>query len=71
MDGMKDALNTRNITHDWSSWSDDWSWMSLYFSIAVWSAILLINCPRIKETKNTRDTNKPLLFSGVTVYSLH
>merc|ERR1712080_655113 len=36
--GLKDALLTRNETHNWDDWSSAWFWMVMYFSFAVWSS---------------------------------
>jgi hypothetical protein len=29
------------VTHDISEWKDEIAWMSLYFSLAVWSSLAL------------------------------
>ena len=45
--GLEDAATTRHVRRDWAAWAQDWSWMSAYFSVAVWSSILLVNAPRV------------------------
>ena len=48
--GLWQALWLRYPRHDFNAWSEDWSWMTAYFSIACWSAILLMHSPRITAT---------------------
>lgn len=44
--GLWNAASHRVPTRDWKDWESEWLWMSLYFSCAVWSSILLLWAPR-------------------------
>lgn len=46
-EGLYDALVTRNPTQNWAKWKGDCLWMSVYFSVAVWSSILLMYSPQV------------------------
>jgi hypothetical protein len=37
------------VTHRIASWSDEIAWMSLYFSVAVWSSLALCGFVLIKD----------------------
>ena len=41
-----DAATERNASHAWSDWGPRLLWMSVYFSLGVWSSIALVNAPR-------------------------
>ncbi len=38
-EGLRDALNRRIQTHDWSVWKDEVIWISTYFTFGVWLSI--------------------------------
>jgi hypothetical protein len=44
-EGLKDVWSRRHVTFDWEQWRTEIPWMSLYFSVAVWSSIALIHAP--------------------------
>lgn len=54
-DGLYDAAVTRYPTHEWSDWKSDCFWMTFYFSFAVWSSILMIYAPKIKNICRDQD----------------
>jgi hypothetical protein len=39
--GLRDVSTRWTVTHDIAQWGDEIAWMSLYFSIAVWSSLAL------------------------------
>ena len=41
-EGLRDALQRRQIAHRWSDWRPEVPWMSLYFSAAVWLSLCLV-----------------------------
>ena len=56
--GLADAATTRHVRRDWAAWAQDWSWMSSYFSVAVWSSILLVNAPRVTHAGTNCDASQ-------------
>eukprot|EP00211_Chloroparvula_japonica_P008072 CAMPEP_0119125168 /NCGR_PEP_ID=MMETSP1310-20130426/4533_1 /TAXON_ID=464262 /ORGANISM="Genus nov. species nov., Strain RCC2339" /LENGTH=306 /DNA_ID=CAMNT_0007115213 /DNA_START=59 /DNA_END=979 /DNA_ORIENTATION=- len=57
-EGMKQAVVERNVTRDFNDWIHDFSWMTLYFSLACWSSICLMNAPRILRASNLLPAGK-------------
>jgi hypothetical protein len=43
--GMLDVSGRWIVSHRWQDWQDEVTWMSLYFSVAVWLSIALIHAP--------------------------
>jgi len=43
--GWEDALSRRVVSWDWSQWSPEVPWMTLYFTAAVWVMLLLSHAP--------------------------
>jgi hypothetical protein len=41
LDGLRDASTRWVVTHDLAQWKDEITWMSLYFSAAVWASLAL------------------------------
>jgi hypothetical protein len=41
LEGLRDASTRRVVTHDFAHWKDEIAWMSLYFTVAVWSSLAL------------------------------
>jgi hypothetical protein len=39
--GLHDVTTRWSVTHDIAQWKDEIAWMSLYFSVAVWSSLAL------------------------------
>jgi hypothetical protein len=33
------------VTYSWEAWKDEMAWMTLYFSVAVWTSISLVFTP--------------------------
>ena len=42
--GLRDASARWIVTHDIAQWKDEITWMSLYFSVAVWASLALCVC---------------------------
>lgn len=47
--GIHDASTRWIVTHDIAHWSDEIAWMSLYFSAAVWSSLMLCGFALIRH----------------------
>jgi hypothetical protein len=41
LEGLRDVSTRWIVTHDPAEWKDEIAWMSLYFSLAVWSSLAL------------------------------
>ena len=50
-DGLSTLLNKSEHTVTWSyaDWKYDICWMTLYFSVACWASIGIINSPRMDQ----------------------
>jgi hypothetical protein len=44
-EGLRDVSERWVVTHGWQDWSEEISWMSLYFSFAVWLSIGMVHAP--------------------------
>src|SRR5262249_15669192 len=44
--GLQDVWTRRLVTFEWEQWRTEIPWMSLYFSVAVWTSIPLVPTPR-------------------------
>jgi hypothetical protein len=47
--GLRDVATRWAVTHDPARWKDEFAWMSLYFSVAVWSSLTLCGFGLIKD----------------------
>ncbi len=47
--GFKEICTTWHLTHLYTDWQYEMIWMSLYFSLAVWMSIYIVNAPRLDE----------------------
>ena len=60
--GLKDAAVRRVPTRQYEDWSQDMGWMTAYFTIGVWSSLLMMYAPRIVSSlKRAVTVNLPLL----------
>ena len=41
LEGLRDVSTRWIVTHDLAEWKEEIAWMSLYFSLAVWSSLAL------------------------------
>ena len=41
LEGLRDVSTRWVVTHDLAEWKDEIAWMTLYFSMAVWSSLAL------------------------------
>jgi hypothetical protein len=44
LEGLRDVSTRWVVTHDLADWKEEIAWMSLYFSLAVWSSLTLCVC---------------------------
>jgi hypothetical protein len=47
--GLHDLTTRWTVTHDIAQWQDEIAWMSLYFSVAVWSSLALGSFPLLQD----------------------
>lgn len=43
--GVADASGRWVVSHDWGIWKSEVTWMTLYFSVAVWLSIAMVHAP--------------------------
>ena len=43
--GVLDASGRWVVSHRWDDWKSEVTWMTLYFSVAVWLSIALVHAP--------------------------
>ncbi len=48
LQGAVDASSRWTVTHSWEVWKTEVTWMTLYFSLAVWLSIALVHLPRLR-----------------------
>jgi hypothetical protein len=48
MQGLLDASGRWVVAHRWQDWRSEVTWMSLYFSVAVWLSIALVHAPSVQ-----------------------
>ena len=68
--GIHDAATRWTVTHRIADWSEEIPWMSLYFSAAVWSSLLLCGFAMIADRMPrylTRVSRRRPLGSAVPV----
>jgi hypothetical protein len=49
LEGLYDVSTRWIVTHDIAHWKDEIAWMSLYFSVAVWSSLALCACSALED----------------------
>jgi hypothetical protein len=49
LQGAVDASTRWTVTHSWEVWRTEVTWMTLYFSLAVWMSIALVHLPRLRS----------------------
>jgi hypothetical protein len=49
LDGLHDARTRWVVSHDIARWDGEIIWMSLYFSVAVWSSLALCGVALVKD----------------------
>jgi hypothetical protein len=54
LEGVKDATACKIVTQDYEMWKGDLSWITGYFSFAVWVSIWLIRSPRLPSKAKTQ-----------------
>jgi hypothetical protein len=50
--GLLDVSGRRVVSHQWDDWRSEVTWMSLYFSVAVWISISLIHAARVAVARD-------------------
>jgi hypothetical protein len=48
LQGAIDASTRWTVTHSWDVWRTEVTWMTLYFSVAVWMSLALVHLPRLR-----------------------
>ena len=49
LEGLRDVSTRWIVTHDLAEWKEEIAWMSLYFSMAVWSSLALCICYSLED----------------------
>ena len=49
LQGAIDASTRWTVTHSWDVWRTEVTWMTLYFSVAVWMSLALVHVPRLRS----------------------
>jgi hypothetical protein len=49
LEGLRDVSRRWVVTHDFAEWKDEITWMSLYFSAAVWASLALCVCYSLED----------------------
>lgn len=57
-EGFREVCTTWHMTRLHADWQYEMIWMSLYFSVAVWGSIYLINHSLLNKTKQTTNDKK-------------
>lgn len=55
--GWVDASQRWIVSHRWDDWKHEITWMSLYFSVAVWLSIALVNAPVVALRQSSAKLN--------------
>jgi hypothetical protein len=64
--GVHDVAVRRVVSHRWEDWKSEVTWMSLYFTIAVWISISLVHAQAPGTSLNPRRTSAPSPIPGTT-----
>ncbi len=62
--GLYDAATRWVVTHDMARWKNEIAWMSLYFSVAVWSSLALAGFVLVRERLPRYRARRPFKFSN-------
>lgn len=49
--GLVEVATEWRLTHAYADWQYEFVWMTLYFSLAVWASMLIVNGPRMDKLK--------------------
>jgi hypothetical protein len=49
--GLRTLLARCIVDRSWTAWREDVTWLSLYFTVAVWTSITLVHAPRLGTAK--------------------
>ena len=50
-EGLRTLLERCVVRREWASWREDATWLTLYFTAAVWISIMLPHAPRLRISK--------------------
>lgn len=62
--GLRDVSTRWVVTHDLAAWRDEIAWMSLYFSTAVWSSLLLCSLHLARDMLPRFATSRAMANAG-------
>ncbi len=54
-DGFREVCTQWTLTHAYADWQYEMIWMTLYFSVAVWGSIYLMNAPTLDKNLVKKD----------------
>ena len=52
--GVADASARWVVSHRWEDWKSEATWMSLYFTVAVWMSIAIVHVPRYRGRQSAQ-----------------
>ena len=59
--GLKDAAVRCVPTRRYKDWSQDMGWMTAYFSVGVWSSLLMMYAPRLKSPSSSSSSKQKMM----------
>ena len=70
LSGLRDAQTRWVVAHDFAHWEGEIAWMSLYFSLAVWtSSALLRNCAGERPSGPRSRATSPLRLQSTRLFA--
>lgn len=61
LQGAIDASSRWTVSDSWEVWKTEVTWMSLYFSLAVWLSIALVHLPRLRAAPRRPSSRRAAL----------
>ena len=65
IEGLRDVSTRWIVTHDLAEWRQEIAWMSLYFSLAVWSSLALCVFYSLEDHLPRYRTTAPAAISSL------
>ena len=53
LDGVAETLQRCTVTRDWTAWQQDVTWLTLYFTLAVWMSLTLPHTPPFRQAASS------------------
>ena len=59
MQGWHQILARCTVVRDWEAWREDARWLSLYFSVAVWTSLAIAHAPPLRQPRTSLPACQP------------